>query len=199
MMPARLSRRTLLGAIPGLTLAAPAAAQVTGTRIIVPDAPEEEPSTLDAWVDKYGRPTAKVMLNGLGPYNFMVDTGSTTTVLAERHVSRLKLSVVGMATVAGTTGTAETSMVKLDTLETGVVRTSDIRLAVLPDAGLARADGILAPTYSPAENSCSTSARGSSGLSPLAASRAPRRGATCACAMGCWPRSTGSSARRGPN
>jgi hypothetical protein len=143
MTPAKLSRRTLLAAIPGLALAGPAMGQVTGTRIILPDVENEEPTTLDAWVDKYGRPTAKVMLNGKGPFNFMVDTGSTTTVLAERHVSRLGVPVVGVVTVAGTTGTADTSMVKLASLETGVVKKSDIRLAVLPDSGLARADGIL--------------------------------------------------------
>jgi hypothetical protein len=118
-------------------------AQVTGTKIILPDTPAEEPTTLDAWVDRYGRPTAKVMLNGKGPYNFMVDTGSTTTVLAARHVSRLGVPIVGIATVAGTTGSAEASLVRLDSLETGVVKKTDLRLAVLPDEGLARADGIL--------------------------------------------------------
>jgi hypothetical protein len=143
MTPAKFSRRALLGAIPGLAFAGPAMGQVTGTRIILPDVEVEEPTTLDAWVDRYGRPTAKVMLNGQGPYDFMVDTGSTTTVLAERHVRRLGVPIVGVATVAGTTGTADTSMVRLDSLQTGVVKKSDMRLAVLPDVGLARADGIL--------------------------------------------------------
>jgi predicted aspartyl protease len=143
MTPVDLSRRALLGAIPALGLAGPAMGQATGTRIIPPEPVEEEPSTLDAWVDKYGRPTAKVILNGRGPYSFMVDTGSTTTVLAARHVERLGVPVVGTATVAGTTGMAEAELVRLDTLETGVVKKSDIRLAVLPDIGLARADGIL--------------------------------------------------------
>lgn len=143
-MPAMLTRRSLLTALPALGLAAPAAAQVTGTRIL-PDETQLDPDTysLDAWIDMYGRPTAKVMLNGKGPYRFMVDTGSTTTVIAHRHVAGLGVPVTGTATVNGTTGSAETPLANLEVLETGAVRKEDIRVAVLPDNALARADGIL--------------------------------------------------------
>jgi predicted aspartyl protease len=136
------TRRTMLGAIPALGIAGAASAQVTGTRVAVP-AEEDITTSLDAWVDTYGRPTAKVMLNDKGPYQFMVDTGSTTTVLAERVVLELGARIVGEATVAGTTGTAVTPVALVSEIQTGAVVKNDIRVAVLPDTSLARTDGIL--------------------------------------------------------
>jgi predicted aspartyl protease len=100
-------------------------------------------ATLDSWVDTWGRPTARVMLNGKGPFSFMVDTGSTNTVLAQRHVATLGAPIVGAATVAGTTGMAETKLARLDLIEAGAVTKRDVRVAVLPDAGLGTIDGIL--------------------------------------------------------
>jgi len=73
----------------------------------------------------------------------MVDTGSTTTVIAHRLVASLAVPITGMATVNGTTGSTETPVGNLRLLETGAVRKEDIRVAVLSDNALARADGIL--------------------------------------------------------
>jgi predicted aspartyl protease len=98
---------------------------------------------LDAWIDRWGRPTAKVMLNGQGPFRFLVDTGSTTTVLSQRVATALSATTVGEATVNGTTGAALMPLAVIDTLETGVVAKRDIRVAILTDWGLGREDGIL--------------------------------------------------------
>ncbi len=137
-----LTRRTMLGAIPALGFAGAASGQVTGTHLAVP-VNEDITTSLDAWVDTYGRPTARVMLNGRGPYQLMVDTGSTTTVLAERVVAELGAPIVGEATVAGTTGTAVTALANVGEIQTGAVVRRDVRVAVLPDVSLARTDGIL--------------------------------------------------------
>lgn len=136
------TRRVMLGALPALGFAGAASAQVTGSRI---DAPVQTDLTtsLDAWVDVYGRPTAKVILNDKGPYEFMVDTGSTTTVLAQRHLKMLGAEINGTATVAGTTGVATTPVALIEKIQTGAVIKEDVRVAILPDAGLARVDGIL--------------------------------------------------------
>jgi len=146
MAPIAFTRRSLLGALPALGLAGSlggnAFGQVTGSRLATQDERYSDMS-LDAWVDAYGRPTAKVMLNGKGPFNFMVDTGSTTTVIAERHVTTLGAPYLGMMTVNGTTGTSDTRVARIDTLETGVVNKKDVRVAVLYDYGLGREDGIL--------------------------------------------------------
>jgi hypothetical protein len=132
---------------PALAFAGAANAQVTG--LLLPQNPEEaerEAFTdmpLDSWTDTFGRPTARVKLDGQGPFHFLVDTGSTTTVLAARHAMKMKTPIIGLATVNGTTGTAEMPIASIGKLETGVVTKEGIRVAVLPDAGLAREDGIL--------------------------------------------------------
>ncbi len=143
----RLTRRSLLSAIPALGFAGQALAQQpvapTGTRIVPQQTERDMDYTLDAWVDAFGRPTAKVMINGAGPFQFMVDTGSTTTVIAARHQAAMGAVVVGEVLVAGTTGTAVMPVARLDSVQTGVVTKSGLRVAVLSDDGLAQADGIL--------------------------------------------------------
>jgi hypothetical protein len=141
--PTVMTRRLLLGAVPGLAMGGAAAAQSTGLKLLPTSAPDGIELPLDPWIDNYGRPTAKVMLNGQGPFRFLVDTGSTTTVIAQRIADRLAAPILGLAIVNGTTGTAMTPMARVDLLEAGVVKREAIKLAVLPDYGLAREDGIL--------------------------------------------------------
>lgn len=138
-----LTRRLIIGALPALGFAGHALAQpLTDTRITPP--PEDDASyLLDAWVDAYGRPTAKVMINGMGPFRFMVDTGSTTTVIAARHLTTLGTKPLGQVIVVGTTGTASMPLVRLDKLQTGAVTKPGLAVAVLPDSELAGEDGIL--------------------------------------------------------
>lgn len=141
-----LSRRMLLASAPALAFAGHAHAQVTG---LLNRTPEGEPAEgfidlpLDAWTDVFGRPTAKVMIDGHGPFNFLVDTGSTTTVIAARHAAQMKTPLIGMVTVNGTTGSAEMPLARVAKLETGVATAENIQVAILSDKGLAREDGIL--------------------------------------------------------
>lgn len=143
----QLSRRALMAAVPALGMAGLTAhAQInsrspkTGTRLV--EQVEEERS-LEAWIDEWGRPTAKITINGQGPFRFLVDTGSTTTVIAQRIATQLAAPITGTAIVNGTTGFAEMPVAVLDRLETGVVGRDNVRVAVLTDEGLAREDGIL--------------------------------------------------------
>jgi len=144
----QLTRRLMLGALPGLgggaafAQQAPQPAVTTGTRVGA--ASDVEIDYLpDAWVDEYGRPTAKVTINGQGPFQFMVDTGSTTTVIAGRLLEQLAIPTTGIATVAGTTGTAEMPVARLARVACGVVAKEDLRVAVLPNSAMALEDGIL--------------------------------------------------------
>ena len=141
-----VARRSLLlaglGAGLNAALGSPALAQATGTR--VGTGPEEEESrSLDAWVDAYGRPTAKVMLNGAGPFEFLVDTGANTTVMTMRRALQIGAALDGFATVNGTTGAAQMPMATIERLETGAVNASGVRVAVIEDKALQRQDGIL--------------------------------------------------------
>jgi predicted aspartyl protease len=139
----QLTRRLILGALPGLGLAGHALAQLPSGMRVTPPPEEDVDYLLDAWVDAYGRPTAKVMINGMGPFQFMVDTGATTTVIAARHLTTLGTKPLGQVTVVGTTGTASMPLVRLDKLQTGAVTKPDLDVAVLPDSELAGEDGIL--------------------------------------------------------
>ena len=146
---AQLNRRSALGALlaAGPALALPAFAQMpvppTGSRIVPLDDYDAVVVALDAWTDMYGRPTASVKLNGQGPFSFLVDTGSTATVMAERVALQLNAQIAGELTVAGATGTAVRPYTIMDTLQTGAVMKDDLRVAILTEAGLARGDGIL--------------------------------------------------------
>ena len=118
-MTIHFTRRTMLGALPALGFAGAAVAQTPAHQAVIPAEGVAPIATLDAWLDLYGRPTAKVMLNGHGPFQFMVDTGSTVTVIAERHLATIGAPIVGKATVAGTTGMAETPLARVDMVEAG--------------------------------------------------------------------------------
>lgn len=145
----QLNRRAALGgllaaspiAFAGASWAQPPVAP-TGSRLI-PVEEDEIAITLDAWTDTYGRPTASTTINGEGPFAFMVDTGSTTTVISQRLATLLGTINTGEAIVAGTTGTTITPVTALDTVQTGAVTRERLRVAILPDTGLARGDGIL--------------------------------------------------------
>ena len=140
----RFTRRMFLGALPALGLAGHALAQTQ------PVQPPEDPAAedgadyqLDSWIDAYGRPTAKVMINGMGPFQFLVDTGATTTVIAARHMATLGATSIGEVTVVGTTGSADMPLARLDKLQTGAVTKRALDVAVLADVQLGREDGIL--------------------------------------------------------
>lgn len=151
----KVTRRGVLGGLPllglggvslaGLGLTGPAFAQAgqlqSGSVTIKPA--DQDDGVLDSWIDIYGRPTAKVMINGKGPFSFLVDTGATTTVIAARHVETLGATNLGNVTVIGATGTAIMPYVELAKLEVGSVSKTYLEVAVLPDASLKREDGIL--------------------------------------------------------
>ncbi|MEP7209993.1 MAG: aspartyl protease family protein [Alphaproteobacteria bacterium] len=151
MINRALARRSVLLGGLGAALAAsgfgPAFGQATGTRLGGPAVPPaKDPaivSPLDAWVDIYGRPTARVMLNGKGPFEFLVDTGANITVLSARRALEIGAPLTGMATINGTTGSADMPMATVDRLATGVVNVDALSVAVLPDEALPKQDGIL--------------------------------------------------------
>lgn len=104
---------------------------------------DSTPMVLDAWTDTHGRPTASVMLNGKGPFAFLVDTGSTSTVIAERVARTLGVERVGRLTVIGGTGTSVSPYGVVAALETGAVTRKDLRVAIMEDRLVVRGDGIL--------------------------------------------------------
>lgn len=139
-------RRRLIAGAASLALLAPHAAaqsvrKATGTRIA--NAADTELDVMAAWVDRYGRPTVKVTLNGAGPFDFLVDTGANTTVVAQRHIEALGIPYTGMVEVNGTTGTRDFPLAEIRQLEAGSATRERLTVAVATDANLLREDGIL--------------------------------------------------------
>ena len=66
--------------------------------------------------DLVGRITAKVMVQGRGPYDFVVDTGANRTVVSTELADELRLPDAGMARVHGIVGAENTRTVVVDAL-----------------------------------------------------------------------------------
>jgi predicted aspartyl protease len=99
--------------------------------------------TLQTWVDLYGRPTADVMLNGRGPFKFVVDTGSNTSVLSTRVARLLSLEALPDRLVHGVTGSAMSRFARIARIETGRSVSTDLAVAVLDAPAFEAMDGIL--------------------------------------------------------
>jgi predicted aspartyl protease len=94
--------------------------------------------------DQIGRILAPVMINGEGPFRFVVDTGATHSVVSSHLVTRLGLvaSADRSILVSGVTGAAHMASVRIDHLQAGSLYFEDREMPVI-SAVLPGADGIL--------------------------------------------------------
>lgn len=157
----RLSRRHLVtGGLAGLGLAAPIsqalaqAIEAIDEPAVVPSAkpaaplpaviPADETAEVDTAMDndRILRLTAQVMINGQGPFEFVVDTGANKSVISSALAARLGLPAGRSMKVYTTVGPVETPSAHVDLLQVGdrVMRRANV--PVLPVTGL-RADGML--------------------------------------------------------
>src|SRR5579871_6489083 len=128
---------TLSNQAPGQPVAAhrpEAAAQQDGARLAIPTT-----------VDHSGRILARVVVNGQGPFRFMVDTGANQTALAAALLPRLHLAADPNheVEVTGIAGSARAPTVFVSTLEAGALKLRGTHLPVLAGPLLADIDGIL--------------------------------------------------------
>ena len=117
-----------------------------------PDAVERTPSSTDEPLyaapttrDRIGRVLAPVLVDGQGPFRFLVDTGATHSALSPALVARLALVTDSSAPVRiqGVTGSAIVPTVKVRRLEAGAIRLHDLEMPVIEPHVFAEADGIL--------------------------------------------------------
>jgi len=94
--------------------------------------------------DSIGRIVAPVIINGEGPFRFVVDTGATHSVMSSALAQRLNLSAVpeGDVLLSGVTGSASVATVEVDRLQAGDLLLHNRRMPVM-DALLGGADGVL--------------------------------------------------------
>ena len=85
------------------------------------------------------------MINGHGPFRFMLDTGANRTVLAESVVQRLGLAFDGDNPVLlqGVIGNITVPTAHIDTLSCGALRIKNANLPVMTGPVLEGLDGIL--------------------------------------------------------
>src|SRR6185436_365648 len=96
-------------------------------------------------LDRIGRVMTHVMVNGKGPFRFVIDTGASRSTLAPHTARTLGLSnSVGRNVILnGVTGAAEVATVAVDSIEIGQLRFEDQHLPVIFTSIMGNADGIL--------------------------------------------------------
>jgi predicted aspartyl protease len=109
--------------------------------LIEPEPDYATPTTFDRVV----RVVAPIMVNGKGPFRFVLDTGANRSAIAERTLKLLALAPDAMSTVNvhGITGQAIMPSAVIGEMRAGELVFRNQRLPVLPDSVFANVDGIL--------------------------------------------------------
>jgi predicted aspartyl protease len=96
-------------------------------------------------IDHIGRIVAPVMIDGKGPFRFIIDTGASSSGISPQLALTLGLDSAQQATmvVNGITGTEQVPSVRIDRLEAGDLVIEDTRFPVIWAPLMAGADGIL--------------------------------------------------------
>ena len=141
MVQAVLNRRTaLVSGFAGLLFAESAAAaeiaETTGTRI-PPDMGRQyiPPTSLSTVADNYKRMTAPVMVNGAGPFPFIVDTGANQSVISDTVAAQLGLVVGPLQALNGVAGVMSAPSTSAD-LIIGSRTERAVPLSILPQEGI---------------------------------------------------------------
>jgi len=95
-------------------------------------------------LDRIGRVMTSVMVNGQGPFRFVIDTGASRSTLSPHLAKALALSTPGRNVILnGVTGSAEVPTVTVDRLEIGELKFENQHLPVIYTSIMGNADGIL--------------------------------------------------------
>lgn len=112
------------------------------TGAIAPDLADPGTEILNLEEDRSRRYTVPVMIEGQGPFDFMIDTGSQATAVTSQINQRLDLAPSGTATVVGMASRRLVNLVEVDEMSFGEQTVYDIISPVL-DANNVGALGIL--------------------------------------------------------
>jgi predicted aspartyl protease len=139
----------LLAASGGVLLASPALAALGPPPPVTPPQPVElslEPDAAPTQVstnsDKFEHIIAQVMVNGAGPFAFMVDTGANTSCVSRRLADALSLPAGPTVKVNTVLGPRPRASVVIDHLQIGTRARRNVAAPVLPMAGF-EVDGVL--------------------------------------------------------
>ncbi len=110
-------------------------------------APDEDTTLLavPTRIDRIGRIVVPVMINGQGPFRFIVDTGASHSVVSPALAVKLGLTPTAESAILvnGITGTAQVPGVTIAKLQAGDLAIEDTNFPVVWAPLMAGADGIL--------------------------------------------------------
>jgi predicted aspartyl protease len=133
---------SLLAGMPAANADAAADANPGATKPAAPR--DDEPAfAIPTRIDRIGRIIAPVMVNGRGPYRFLVDTGASNSTIAPALAHELALPVTGTVLLHGVTGSAEVATVHVERLQSGAFVLEDQSLPLIGTSINAGADGVL--------------------------------------------------------
>jgi Aspartyl protease len=94
--------------------------------------PGEDASVTPFKLDQNGAVVVPVSVGGAGPFPFLVDTGSSHTVIADALMTRLGLSAVAKAAVVSASGQSMRPVVRLESTAVGSAVRDGLLASVLP-------------------------------------------------------------------
>jgi len=130
-----VQRRTLIRSMTAAALT-PAVAVAQAAPLSKP------PADSLRYLDPAKRLTVKALVNGQGPFDFMVDTGANSSVIAAEIAYKLSLPPAGRSEMHGIAGAQSVETVLIESLTVGRRGRQRMTLSVLPRETL-NADGIL--------------------------------------------------------
>lgn len=128
------ARRALIGGL--------AAAALPGGAACALQRPSADDADPLRYLDAANRLTVETFVNGQGPFAFLVDTGSTTSVITTELADQLGLARQESGRLHSIAGVQAVTMSRVSRLAVGKHERRDVAVAVLPKSQL-RMDGIL--------------------------------------------------------
>jgi len=94
------------------------------------------------YLDTAQRLTVKALVNGQGPFDFLVDTGASSSVIAAELADRLGLARTGSSKLHSIAGAQPVATTRVDSLAVGKRERLNMTVSMLPRS-LLRMDGVL--------------------------------------------------------
>ncbi len=121
---------------------APVPSTAVEVEAIAPSLSDPATEVLDLDQDRNNRFTVPVMVEGMGPFDFMIDTGSQATAVTHQINEGLQLTPFGTATLVGMASRRPVDVVEVSSMTFGSHTVQDLLSPVL-DRQHVGADGIL--------------------------------------------------------
>jgi predicted aspartyl protease len=142
LMPIGLLAAAVSLLVPPASVAATTTVPPQAVEEVVVSAPEPRyvaPTTRD----RIGRIWAPVLINGMGPYRLVLDTGASRSAVSSKVAAELGLPIqADSVRLQGVTGSTIASTVDVETLEFGDLLVANTRMPILADA-FGGAEGVL--------------------------------------------------------